>query len=73
MGTAKNRYQLELPVGVCKRVPAHFEATGQRKNFKRYWTEKAKSLLADMMEAEDRQLQALRDTMRKIFNKFDER
>ena len=64
---------MEIPEASCKRVPSHYEVTGQRKGFKRYITTDIKSLLSELMEAEDKQVLALRDTMRRIFNKFDER
>lgn len=73
VGTGRNRYQLEVPDSATKRVPSSYEVTGQRKGFKRYVTEESKAMLATLMEAEDRQVAALKDTMRKIFSKFDER
>jgi len=73
VGTAKNRYQLEVPDSVSGRVPSAYELSGQRKNYKRYVTEKTKTLLVELMEAEAKQDVALKDTMRKLFNKFDER
>ena len=73
VGTGRNRFQLEVPDSACKRVPAHYEVTGQRKGYKRYITSQTKHLLGELTEAEDKQVLALKDTMRRIFNKFDER
>ena len=73
VGTGRNRYQMEVPNSACKKIPSHYEVTGQRKGFKRYITENTKSLLSQMMEAEDKQTNALKETMRKIFNKFSEK
>lgn len=64
---------MEVPDSACKKVPSHYEVTSQRKGFKRYITEHTKSLLGRMMEAEDKQTLALKETMRKIFNKFSEK
>ncbi|XP_067931306.1 DNA mismatch repair protein Msh6-like [Watersipora subatra] len=72
VGTGRNRYQLEVPDTVAKRVPGHYEVTGQKKGHKRYVTMETKSLLSELMDAEEKQISGLKDTMRKIFKKFDE-
>ena len=73
MGTGRNRFQVEVPESACKRVPSHYEVTGQRKGYKRYITSEVKAMLSELVEAEEKQVLALKDTMRRIFNKFDER
>ncbi|XP_077869467.1 DNA mismatch repair protein Msh6-like [Saccoglossus kowalevskii] len=71
-GTAKNRYQLEIPESVCKRVPDEFEVTSQKKGYKRYTTDDIKALFNELVDAEGRRDTALTDTMRRVFAIFDE-
>jgi len=70
-GTARNRYQIEIPESKAKKVPDDFELTSARKGFKRYWSDETKSLLAALTKAEDRKEEALRNSMKSMFKKFD--
>ena len=72
VGTNKNRYQLELPENKCKSLSMDYELTSSRKGFKRYWTDETKDMLARMLKAEESREQALRDSMKAIFKKFDQ-
>ena len=72
-GTAKNRFQLEIPENVAKNVPDEYEVTTQKKGHKRYWTKEIESMLADMINAEERRDAALKDVMRRIFFAFDKK
>ncbi|XP_074656040.1 DNA mismatch repair protein Msh6-like isoform X2 [Tubulanus polymorphus] len=70
-GTGKNRFQMEIPDAVAKKVPHEFELTSQRKGFKRYQTTEVKDMYERMVVAEERKSVALRDIMRRIFYNFD--
>ncbi|XP_067666471.1 DNA mismatch repair protein Msh6-like [Haliotis asinina] len=72
-GTAKNRYQMEIPEVAWKRVPMEYEVMSSKKGWKRYRTPDIEDMLADLTEAEDRKDTALKDTMRRVFYSFDER
>ncbi|XP_046358330.1 DNA mismatch repair protein Msh6-like [Haliotis rufescens] len=72
-GTAKNRYQMEIPEVAWKRVPNEYEVMSSKKGWKRYRTPDIEDMLADLTEAEDRKDTALKDTMRRVFSSFDER
>lgn len=70
-GTAKNRYQLEIPESKCKNLPDDYENTSSKKGVVRYWTTRTKALLAQLVDAENRREQALRNTMKALFKNFD--
>ncbi|RMX47670.1 hypothetical protein pdam_00013626 [Pocillopora damicornis] len=70
-GSAKNRYQLEIPDSVRK-IPDEYTLQSQKKGFKRYWTAAIEEKLAELVEAEERREEALKDTMRLVFHKFDQ-
>ena len=70
-GSAKNRYQLEIPEAKCKNLSDDYELSSSRKGFKRFWTEETKELLAQLTDAEDRKEQALRNTLKCLFKNFD--
>ncbi|XP_070208763.1 DNA mismatch repair protein Msh6-like isoform X2 [Littorina saxatilis] len=72
-GTAKNRFQMEIPEAALKRVPEEYELMSSKKGAKRYRTKVIDNLLADLVDAEERKDSALKDIMRKIFHSFDER
>jgi len=70
-GTAKNRYQLEIPDSTAKNLAHKYNITSQKKGYKRYWTSEIESMLAELMTAEEHRDSSLRDIMRRIFNAFD--
>ncbi|KAJ7361885.1 DNA mismatch repair protein msh6 [Desmophyllum pertusum] len=70
-GTAKNRYQLEIPDSV-RNIPDEYTLQSQKKGFKRYWTSDIQEKLAEIVDAEERREEALKDTMRYVFHKFDQ-
>ncbi|ELU18588.1 hypothetical protein CAPTEDRAFT_139957, partial [Capitella teleta] len=70
-GSGKNRFQMEIPEGVAKKVPNEYELTSSKKGHKRYRTREIERLLAQMVDAEERRDVALRDVMRRIFAQFD--
>ncbi|XP_064596885.1 DNA mismatch repair protein Msh6-like [Liolophura sinensis] len=71
-GSAKNRYQMEIPENVAKKVPDEYELTSSKKGWKRYRTKWIEELLAELSDAEDKKDAALKDVMRRIFHKFDQ-
>ncbi|PIK37037.1 DNA mismatch repair protein Msh6 [Apostichopus japonicus] len=72
-GSAKNRFQLEVPeAALSRKTPEEYELQSSKKGFKRYWTPVITDLLADLITAEDRRDVALKDSMRRVFHKFDE-
>jgi len=70
-GSAKNRFQLEIPENRCKKIPEDFELTSSKKGFKRYWSDEIKALLSELTNAEARRGEALRNTMKYLFKDFD--
>ncbi|XP_071491838.1 DNA mismatch repair protein Msh6-like [Diadema antillarum] len=72
-GTAKNRFQMEIPESaLSRRTPEEYELQSSKKGFKRYWTPTIQKLLSDLINAEERRDSALKDSMRRVFHKFDE-
>ncbi|XP_048590320.1 DNA mismatch repair protein Msh6-like [Nematostella vectensis] len=72
-GSAKNRYQLEIPESALGRnTPDEYTLQSQKKGFRRFWTTEIEEKLAELTEAEERRDAALKDTMRNLFHRFDE-
>ncbi|KAM4772473.1 DNA mismatch repair protein Msh6 isoform 1-T1 [Rhinophrynus dorsalis] len=71
-GTAKNRFQMEIPESVTERsLPEEYELKSTKKGFKRYWTKAIENLFGDLVNAEERRDTALKDCMRRLFYNFD--
>ncbi|XP_038669646.1 DNA mismatch repair protein Msh6 [Scyliorhinus canicula] len=71
-GSARNRYQLEIPESIADRhVPEEYDLKSTKKGFKRYWTKSIERLLDTMNNAEERRDVALQDCMRRLFYNFD--
>lgn len=71
-GTAKNRYQMEIPESVTERnLPEEYELKSTKKGFKRYWTKAIERMFGDLVNAEERRDAALKDCMRRLFYNFD--
>ncbi|KAG8443652.1 hypothetical protein GDO86_008993 [Hymenochirus boettgeri] len=71
-GTAKNRYQMEIPESVTERnLPGEYELKSTKKGYKRYWTKAIENMLGDLVNAEERRDAALKDCMRRLFYNFD--
>ncbi|XP_077138552.1 DNA mismatch repair protein Msh6 [Ranitomeya variabilis] len=71
-GTAKNRYQMEIPESVTERnLPESYELKSTKKGFKRYWTKAIENMFGDLVNAEERRDAALKDCMRRLFYNFD--
>ncbi|CAL4157530.1 unnamed protein product, partial [Meganyctiphanes norvegica] len=71
-GNNKNRYQIEVPDHASRKADDDYELQGQRKGFKRFWTEETKAMFYEMTQAEDTRDQSLRDIARRIFKQFDD-
>lgn len=71
-GSGKDRYQIEVPMSQCGKVPQDWTTKSQKKTHRRYWTPVIENELAALKDAEDRVALAQQDTLRKIFEKFDE-
>lgn len=71
-GTDKKRFQIEVPENAARKADDDYELQGQRKGFKRYWTEETKGMLYEMIQAEESRDQSLRDIARRIFKQFDD-
>ncbi|KAF1335483.1 DNA mismatch repair protein msh6, partial [Globisporangium splendens] len=73
-GTKKDdRFQLEVPESaVSSRQPKEYELKSRKKGYKRFHTPTIRGLLAQLVAAETRKEEALKDQMRKVFHRFDE-
>jgi len=69
-GTGKNRYTIEVPDSVGKKVPGRWEIQSQRKGYLRYLNPEIIKLKEELTATEIRREAALKDTMRLLFNKF---
>ena len=67
----KDRYQIEVHIDQCKRVPSAWSLKSSKKTHRRYYTPVILAFLADMADAEAREKAANTDTLRKLFEKFD--
>ncbi|CAL1537586.1 unnamed protein product [Lymnaea stagnalis] len=72
-GTAKNRYQIEVPESAWRNIPDSYELMSSKKGAKRFRTSAINDLLRQLIDAEDRKDACLKDIMRRIFHSFDER
>ncbi|KAH6935578.1 hypothetical protein HPB50_006847 [Hyalomma asiaticum] len=73
VGSGKNRFQIEVPDSCARLVDSSYQLQGQRKGYRRYYTEEVKRLAAELARAEEAQETALKDIMRRIFENFDRR
>ncbi|KAH9286596.1 DNA mismatch repair protein Msh6 [Echinococcus granulosus] len=69
-GTGKNRFQIEVPETCMDRVPHAWEATGQRKGFRRFRPPPIKELFARLVIAEDAKQESMQGIMRRLFASF---
>ena len=71
-GSGKDRYQIEVPMAQASKVPRSWTSKSQKKTHRRYWTPRIEELLAQLTDAEERLLNAQKDTLRRVFEKFDD-
>ena len=71
-GSGKDRYQLEVPMQQTKSVPTDWMSKSQKKTHRRYWTKWIEQELQRLVVVEEMIIQAQKDTLRSIFEKFDQ-
>ena len=71
-GNNKDRYQLEVPIAQSSKVPKDWQPKSQKKTHRRYRTPEIEDLFARLVEAEEAMGLAQKDTLRRVFEKFDE-
>lgn len=71
-GANKDRFQLEVPMSQVNRVPGKWFTKGQKKTHRRYYTTFIEEKIEELVRAETRVVDAQKDTLRKIFEKFAE-
>lgn len=69
-GTAKNRYQIQIPEAYCNNVPDDYQIETTRKGFKRYYTSKVIKLFNQMTTYEEEMKRTLDGIMSTIFEQF---
>nr|VZI05424.1 unnamed protein product [Spirometra erinaceieuropaei] len=69
-GTGKNRFQIEVPDTHSRNVPDHWEATSQRKGYRRYRPPEVVRLFAKLVAAEDAKEESMQGIMRRLFASF---
>jgi DNA mismatch repair protein MSH6 len=75
--SSKDRYQIEVPDAVATKVPGAYVLKSKRKGSGkaggvcRYWTADIEKLLARLVAAEERRDAAIKDTLRRLFHRFD--
>ena len=70
----KDRYLLEISESAASRVPNTYEVKSQRKGkdpVRRFWTPRIESYLEELATAEQKREEALRDSTRALFQRFD--
>lgn len=72
-GSNRDRYQLEIPMSMCSKVPSDWITKSQKKTHRRYWTKWIENKLNLLQQTEERVKVAQNDTLRAIFEKFDEK
>jgi len=71
-GSNKDRYQIEVPISKTGRLPADWMTKSQKKTHRRFHTPVIQKLFEKLQDAESRMLVAQKDTLRRIFEKFDD-
>jgi DNA mismatch repair protein MSH6 len=70
-GNGKDRYQIEIPMSLTKNIPSSWISKSQKKTHRRYRTKFLEEKLAELMSYEEKATTAQKDTLRSIFEKFD--
>lgn len=71
-GTAKNRFQMEVPDSISERnIPDEYEVKSTKKGWKRYVTKDSEKLFSELQGFEEKRDAALKDCMRRLFYNFD--
>lgn len=69
-GSAKNRYQIQVPEAYCKKVPSEYRIETTRKGFKRYYTPTIDKLFQKLTVCEEEMKRTLDSIMSTIFEQF---
>jgi len=69
-GTAKNRYQIQIPESYCKNIPSEYRIETTRKGFKRYYTPTIDKLFQRLSTFEEELKKTLDNIMSRIFEQF---
>lgn len=70
-GSNKDRYQIEVAMNQCSKVPSDWMSKSQKKTHRRYRTVFIENKFNELVHNEERLLIAQKDTLRSIFEKFD--
>lgn len=73
VGKDKNRFEIEVPESSVKRANEDHQLEGQRKGFRRYSTEETRGFLKELMTAEERRNNVLKDLLRRLFEQFSQK
>ena len=66
-GTNKDRFQIEVPIHSCPKLPNDWTAKSQKKTHRRFWTPVITDRLGLLVSAEEKLAAAQKDTLR-FFN-----
>ncbi|RYG49009.1 hypothetical protein EON67_07070 [archaeon] len=75
--SGKDRFQIEVPDNIANRVPSAYVLKSKRKGTTktpgvlRYWSPEVERFLERMTQAEERRDAAVKDTLRRLFHRFD--
>lgn len=69
-GSAKNRFQIQVPEAYCKKVPPEYRIETTRKGYKRYYTPVIDKLFQKLTVNEEEIKKTLENIMSKIFAQF---
>lgn len=72
-GSAKNRFQIQVPEVYCKNVPSDYYIETTRKGYKRYYTPTITKLFQKMTTYEEEMKKTLDCVMSEIFKKFSKK
>uniref|UniRef100_A0A914XGZ6 DNA mismatch repair protein n=1 Tax=Plectus sambesii TaxID=2011161 RepID=A0A914XGZ6_9BILA len=72
-GNGKNRYQLEVPDALERKMGHEYDFKSSRKGFKRYSTAEIDKMFKALTNVEAERDVSLRDVMRRVFADFDKR
>jgi len=71
-GSNKDRYQIEVAMNQCSKVPSDWISKSQKKTHRRYRTIFIENKFNELQHNEEKLLIAQKDTLRNIFKKFDD-
>lgn len=75
VGKDKSRFEIEVPEKEARKANDRFTLEGQRKGknpVRRYSTDETRQLLKEMLQAEEKKNNVLKDLLRRMFEKFSQ-